>query len=251
MYTGEKAERGYGKNDHPPVAATGDRKFNIPDGSRKKSLREAFVSFIQDTGHPCLAAHSVVNNEGLKIGNYASLGAAETASVLAGDLKAFVKNRKNTGAAFASFVAVFDHPVYLTEEKFEQLLWQQLQLLHEQDNESWDPKVSPDPEDGDFSYSFAGKGLFIIGLHPGSSRKARSFYKPALVFNLHEQFEQLKEEGKFEKMRDLIRTRDTEFQGTVNPMAEDYGTGSEAKQYSGRKVEDTWKCPFLNHQLKK
>ena len=147
-------------------------------------------------------------------------------------------------------MAVFDGPVYLSEGKFEQLLWRQLQLLHEQDKEALDKEVSADPEDPDFSFSFAGKGFFIIGLHPGSSKKARRFYRPALVFNLHEQFEQLRKEDKFEKMRDLIRSRDMAFQGSLNPMVEDFGKASEAGQYSGRKVDEHWKCPFLNESAK-
>jgi FPC/CPF motif-containing protein YcgG len=67
---------------------------------------------------------------------------------------------------------------------------------------------------------------------------------PVLVFNLHEQFEALRESGAFERMRDTIRRRDEELQGSVNPMVGDYGTVSEARQYSGRKLEEGWEPPF-------
>jgi FPC/CPF motif-containing protein YcgG len=50
--------------------------------------------------------------------------------------------------------------------------------------------------------------------------------------------------GTFEQVRDKIRARDEALQGEVNPVVKDHGEESEAKQYSGRKVEDNWKCPF-------
>ena len=73
---------------------------------------------------------------------------------------------------------------------------------------------------------------------------ARQSPFPAIVFNLHWQFEKLREMGNYQVVRDRIRQRDEELQGTINPMMEDFGEGSEAKQYSGRKVGKEWKCPF-------
>ncbi|QGN57407.1 hypothetical protein GKE56_05450 [Nostocoides sp. HKS02] len=66
---------------------------------------------------------------------------------------------------------------------------------------------------------------------------------PTLVFNLHEQFEQLRGSERFARMRDTIRRRDTELQGTVNPMVGDHGSESEARQYSGRHVPPGWAPP--------
>ena len=67
---------------------------------------------------------------------------------------------------------------------------------------------------------------------------------PVLVFNLHEQFESLREEGGFERMRDTIRRRDEELQGSINPMVSDHGETSEARQYSGRRLGKAWEAPF-------
>jgi FPC/CPF motif-containing protein YcgG len=67
---------------------------------------------------------------------------------------------------------------------------------------------------------------------------------PVLVFNLHEQFEALRDGGGFERMRDTIRRRDEELQGSINPMVRDYGEASEARQYSGRVLEADWVAPF-------
>jgi hypothetical protein len=64
------------------------------------------------------------------------------------------------------------------------------------------------------------------------------------VFNLHSQFEELKASGRYEHMRDLIRSRDVDLQGSVNPMVADHGEQSEALQYSGRKVDASWQAPL-------
>ena len=48
-----------------------------------------------------------------------------------------------------------------------------------------------------FGFSFAGRGFFVIGLHPASSRLARRFPWPTLVFNAHFQFDRLKADGRY------------------------------------------------------
>ena len=66
----------------------------------------------------------------------------------------------------------------------------------------------------------------------------------ALVFNLHEQFERLREEGRYERMRERILSRDLALSGSINPILARFGETSEARQYSGRLVERDWRCPF-------
>ncbi len=44
--------------------------------------------------------------------------------------------------------------------------------------------------------ALSARAFFVVGLHPGASRLARRTPMPCLVFNLHEQFEQLKASGK-------------------------------------------------------
>ena len=104
--------------------------------------------------------------------------------------------------------------------------------------------VSPDPEDPHFSLSFGGEAFFVVGLHPNASRAARRFPRPTLVFNLHDQFERLRAEGRYERMREKILERDVALTGSVNPMLARHGEASEARQYSGRAVGDDWQCPF-------
>ncbi len=47
-----------------------------------------------------------------------------------------------------------------------------------------------------------------------------------------------------EGMKSAIRKRDRRLQGSENPVLDDHGQSSEARQYSGRAVENDWKCPF-------
>ena len=65
-----------------------------------------------------------------------------------------------------------------------------------------------------------------------------------MIFNLHDQFEQLRAQGAYDKLRNSILSRDVALAGSANPMLARYGTVSEARQYSGRLVGDEWQCPF-------
>lgn len=134
----------------------------------------------------------------------------------------------------------------LTEPAFEQALWQRLQALHALDRRQfgWDRQVSSDPASPHFSMSLGGKAFYVVGLHPAASRPARRYRQPALVFNLHSQFEQLRADGRYRKLRAAIIERDLACAGSVNPMLSMHGKGPEAPQYSGRRVEADWVCPF-------
>ena len=141
---------------------------------------------------------------------------------------------------------MFEKPRETDEPEFEKLMWKQLRLLHEYDAAQfeWDPAVSADPADPHFSFSFGGQALYVIGLHAHSSREARRFRWPTLVFNPHEQFQRLRADGKWKHMQETIRQRDRHLQGTINPMLSDFGERSEARQYSGRVVDENWRAPF-------
>ncbi len=126
-------------------------------------------------------------------------------------------------------------------------MWERLQSLADKDHwrgQSYDENVSPDPADPHFSLSFGGQGYFVVGLHPNASRPARRFAYPALIFNLHDQFERLREDGRYSKIRETVLDRDRAIAGDINPMLQVHGEGSEARQYSGRAVSDDWQCPF-------
>lgn len=205
-----------------------------------------FTAFVSDEDFPCLAGKGAVRRGDHTLCMYDALGSRRAARALARDLAAFVRSGSPDGAGMRAFVAVFRGPVAADELAFEQRLWRQLQQLHELEEPDipWDPAVSADPESNEFSFSFGGQALFIVGMHPASSRLARRFHRPTLVFNPRAQFERLRAEGKFERLRERVRERDVELQGNLNPNLADFGERSEARQYSGRAVEAEWRCPF-------
>ncbi len=69
-----------------------------------------------------------------------------------------------------------------------------------------------------------------------------------MVFNPHAQFERLREAKQFDRLQQTIRAREMALQGTLNPNLSSFGEQSEARQYSGRPVDEKWKCPF--HSLR-
>jgi FPC/CPF motif-containing protein YcgG len=147
---------------------------------------------------------------------------------------------------------LFRGPRTLSEKEFEQVLWQRMQSLTDKDvwhGQRHDRSVSPDPTNPHFSLSFAGEAFFAIGLHPKASRPARRFTVPAIVFNLHDQFEEMRKTDKYTKLHNTIMERDLRFAGSYNPMIQAFGHGSEARQYSGRVVDEAWQCPF--HRVEK
>jgi len=213
----------------------------------ERRIRDAFGEFVGDPRFPCLAAKTTLHpgDEHLRV--YGVLGSVPVSDALAADLARFAHQASSAGQRLTAFVAIFTGRPPASERAFERRLWRQLQCLHERDDPAagWDPSVSADPRDPRFSFSFAGKAFFVVGLHPKSSRLARRFRWPALVFNPHAQFERLRRDGQFERLRDRIRARDIALQGSINPSLSDFGVRSEAEQYSGRDTtEGPWRCPF-------
>lgn len=224
------------------TAARASTTARLPDERAEATFR----AFVADPRFPCLAAKGVMRGDGFRLRTYGVLGSARSASRLGCDLADFVADLPDDGAGLHSFVAVFPRSAPTDEREFERRLWEQVQRLHEHDapNVGWDSAVSADPDDPHFSFSFGGRALFVVGIHPASSRLARRFRWPALVFNPHAQFERLRADGRFASLRAAVREREIALQGTLNPNLADFGEQSEARQYSGREVGVEWQCPF-------
>lgn len=206
----------------------------------------AFRGFVLDPMFSCVGAKSAIAHETVRFGVYERLGSPSSSAGLAHDLFTFTREPAEfTEADYITFVAIFREPAELDEKGFEHLLWEELRQLNRMDGplHPWDPAVSPDPDDPHFAFSFAGTAFFVVGLHPHSSRTARRFPWPALVFNPHAQFERLKETLSWEKMQEVIRDREQKLQGSLNPNLAEHGEVSEARQYSGRPVEPNWHAP--------
>ncbi|MDO5498984.1 MAG: guanitoxin biosynthesis heme-dependent pre-guanitoxin N-hydroxylase GntA [Propionibacteriaceae bacterium] len=204
---------------------------------------DVIADMVAHPEYPCLGARSVFRREAATVKVFEALDSPRTLDEVGEQLVAFTAEQEGN-ADFGSFVAVFRGPQIVDEADFEDLLWRALQHLHDGDPHPWADGVSANPEEAHFSFSHRGTAYFIVGLNPRASRIARRAPLPTLVFNLHSQFERLRAEGGFERMRDTIRARDARLQGEPNPMAADYGETSEARQYSGRAVEEDWTPPF-------
>lgn len=206
-------------------------------------VRDHLAPWVMSPDYPCLGARAVFNRERAHVVTTGRLGSASSSLDVYRALREF-GDEADPDAGFTSLIAAFGGGKPLTENAFESRLWETLQHLHDFDDTPWNTDVSNDPTDVDFSFSVGGIAYFVIGLHPHASRDARRTPWPVLVFNLHSQFEELKASGRYDRMRDLIRGRDVELQGSVNPMVADHGLSSEARQYSGRAVGTGWQAPL-------
>lgn len=226
-------------------AQPGDR----PVAPLAEFVHDSFRALVLNPKFSCVGAKSAFRTDSYRFGVYPTMTGPDATTALAHDLWSFVEEQEQFGDNFYTFVASFAHPVVSSELEWERLVWTQLQRLHDVDRQhhAWDSSVSSDPDSKDFSFSMGGQAFFVVGLHPASTRWARRFAWPTLVFNAHHQFTRLRGQGKFEHMRDVIRTRDQGLQGSLNPNLDNWGERSEARQYSGRPVESAWRCPFHTH----
>lgn len=212
----------------------------------KKTVVKEYLSFIETKEFPCIAAKAALARQQVKCmvaGNMACPN--EDAGILQ-FLYEFVDEYRNSKDFYHSAAIIFSGPLINSEEMFDALLWQRLQALQVFDAENYyyDDRVESDTSSPKFSFSIKQEAFYIIGLHPASSRHSRQFKYPVLVFNPHEQFEQLRATTKYDVMKNAVRKRDIVFSGSVNPMLQDFGKASEVYQYSGRKYEDSWQCPL-------
>ena len=211
---------------------------------KMKTVESDFKHFIIDENHPCVMANTIFKMENYHLKLYDDMLATDAVQPILNDIQNYIDHYDFNSNQFETLIVCFKNNHFNTELEFENALWSFLQRLHNSDNEIWDPTVSDNPNDADFSFSIKGKAFFIIGMHPKSSRLSRRAPYCTVVFNLHWQFEKLREMGVYDKVKKRIRSRDKELQGSINPVLRDFGTDSETKQYSGREVESNWKCPF-------
>ncbi len=212
---------------------------------RWSSVPDDLKSMIEDQDYPCVGAKSALANGQIECVEAVDIRYPEDDAAIVAAVQDFAARHGET-ALFVSLAVLFQGPVGLDELGFELALWARLQAMHEIDRRDffWDKSVSSNPESPEFSMSIGGCGFYIIGLHANSSRIARRLPRPAMIFNLHRQFVELRNDGRFAAMRNKIVERDIEQQGSENPMLADHGETSEARQYSGREVGETWACPF-------
>ena len=215
--------------------------------SDEQQLRDKFEAVVRDRAFPCVGAKSALARGTLKVVPCWSIASGWDDLRIYNELVEWVCEYQDEPGLFRSLAFVFADRAELSEEAFEKAMWERIQSLSDKDawlDHPYDSRVSQDPDDIHFSLSFAGEAFFAVGLHPQASRPARRFDSPAIVFNLHDQFVQLRDQGRYETIRETILARDVQLAGSVNPMLARHGEASAAAQYSGRSVDNDWVCPF-------
>jgi len=232
------------KNNHLVHAVTGQAA-----GLRAIHIHHQMRAMIESAAFPCMGAKVAIGKNTYRFGLYSGMNNAEA---LAHDLFLFTQEQKRMPGDYTTFIACFDHAQPKDAKDFENWTWRLLGALATLDaaHHAWDPRASHDPENPEFSFSFAGTSCFVAALSPVSPRLSRQFVVPALVFNAHYQFEALRQKGLFDRLRDKIRTRDAALEnGVKNDLADDFGGSSEAIQYCGIKPANggKWRCPFKKY----
>ena len=218
--------------------------------SNEEEIIKDWHAHLEDKLFPCVAAKAALVKEHLNVFVADHMACPKDDKVILDFIYGFVDRYRQSDKMFHTAVIIFEQPDVYDEKMYSRFFWNRLQALSNLDAEKYeyDHRVDADPESEHFSFSLKEEAFFVIGLHPAASRPARRFKYPAMVFNPHAQFEQLREAGQYEKMKNIIRKKDIELAGAINPMLRDFGEASEVYQYTGQKLNNEWKCPLhINH----
>ena len=231
------------------AAKSGKLPMHVDYEALSASLRD----HIAQPDFPCVGAKSALATGALQILSAWSITSAWDDVKIHEALLQWSEDYSREPEGLRSFAVVFSEPLDLSEIEFERAMWERLQSFADKDEWLGQPyaeSISGDPADPHFSLSFGNQGYFVVGLHPRASRPARRTAHPTLVFNLHDQFVRLREQNRYERMREKILERDKSLAGSINPMLARHGEISEARQYSGREVSEDWECPFKDPRAK-
>lgn len=215
-----------------------------------KDIQQEYFSYIDNKRFACVAAKAALAKSQIECFVADNMACPKDDRDILSFLYNFIDGYRNSKEQYHSAAVIFKGPQFVDDKMFDSLLWKRLQSLSDMDALSYkyDNRVKYDPASPEFSFSLKEEAFFIIGLHSASSRPARRFIYPTLVFNPHQQFESLRASGKYDMMKHVVRKRDIALSGSVNPMLTDFGDASEVYQYSGRNYKSDWECPLkINH----
>jgi FPC/CPF motif-containing protein YcgG len=218
--------------------------------SNEEEIIKEWQAHLEDKAFPCVAAKAALAKEQLDVFVAGHMACPKDDTAILDFIYGFVDRYRQSDKMFHSAVIIFEQPDVYDEKMYSHFFWNRMQALSNLDAEKYeyDHRVDADPLSEHFSFSLKEEAFFVIGLHPAASRPARRFKYPAMVFNPHAQFEQLREAGQYDKMRNIIRKKDSELAGSINPMLRDFGEASEVYQYTGQKLDNKWTCPLhINH----
>jgi FPC/CPF motif-containing protein YcgG len=210
-----------------------------------------FKAFLGEGDFPCVAARDALHKNNIQMMSAENITCPADDRAILDFLYSFATQYRNSVPGFHSAAVIFKGPLNADEDTFEKMMWQRLSRIRKMDalKYPYDSRVNDDPDSPEFSFSIMEEAFFVLAMHPQSSRPARRFNYPVLVFNPHAQFEKMKETNSYEKMKVIVRKRDLAFAGSVNPMLTDFGEVSEAAQYSGKLHDSNWKCPLNFKEL--
>src|SRR5690606_12675574 len=169
----------------------------------RNKITKAIKEFVIENDHPCLMAQSVVADNTIETIVLESNSFKEVKKLYTFIEKNALEKDADSNV-FTSLIAVFPEMEITEMEEFEVFLWDVLYKLNAMDSYDWDPSVSEKLHDNNYSFSIAGTAFYIVGMFPQSSRKARRMPYVSLVFNLHSQFEKLREMGAFDQVKKRI-----------------------------------------------
>lgn len=216
----------------------------------KEKIIEEFRDFVGQGEFPCVAARAAVTKNQVECFVSGHMACPASDQQILKFIYEFVDTYRYSDQCFRSAAIIFKEPTDINESMFDMLLWERLAALKKLDEQRYahDSRVDSNPASKNYSFSLKEEAFFVVGLNPGSSRRARQFKYPALVFNPHQQFEILRQRNQYTKLQNVVRKRDLAFSGSINPMLSDFGQASEVYQYSGVKHNEEWVCPFIkNH----
>jgi len=207
-----------------------------------------YSEYLRKKDFPCVAAKAALSRNHIQCMVASHMACPADDKTILQYLYSFVDRYRASEESYHSAAVIFKEPVEINEAFFDTLLWQRLNSLSALDKQKYqhDLRVDSDPNSPRYSFSLKEEAFFILGLHPGSSRRSRQFKYPALVFNPHAEFEKLRNSDRYTRMKEVVRKRDVEFSGSVNPMLADFGEASEVYQYSGIRYNTDWTCPLLH-----
>lgn len=188
-----------------------------------KKIEQDVRDFISDD-YPCTPAILALKQGSLIIREIDSQ-IGDCTTDLREHLDEFIERYEHSKEPYLSLWLSWD-TTSLDEAEFERRMWVEIK--------SFCPSLP---------VSYRGHQLFIVGLHPGASRKARRFSRCSIVINSFKQFERIEEAGNYKVLVDNIRKRDVKYSGSINPTVEKYADVWEEVQFSGRENDDDWEIP--------
>lgn len=203
-------------------------------------------NYIGEKSFPCIMAKALLKQGILRTCLIKNFDDVREQGETLKEIYRFIEIFKQDRNKLCSFMIFAEDEKLKNFGYFEESFWKFLSSLSQIDHQTFphDQSVSSDPTKPNFSYSLGSEAFFILALHPQSERIARRFHTPVIVFNPHFQFEKMRSNGVFKKIRNTIRKRDLLLQDGPNSMLEDFGVKSEVYQYLAKSYHENDSIPL-------